>query len=269
MTENTNVIKVLSDGGEKMIKYMLTSIFQTKFGTGKKYYDGGGWHWMLNSDIPKFFPSYDSARREAALLSVKCDVIEVHTFPCLYEHKIPHEEMLLRDSVSQGILFEKDSKEYHIYLAEEKEDNRAIRVTGLYCIDREMDLWVFSEEGDKPFPSEEREEEEEEEEEDGVVTSYKYLVQAKTMLKKTDEKKEEIGLIDSVLLFLSPFVDERVAQQSNGNAASNIKECYEKSYDYLKNSLVELNNKKGGEEKKRKSLEGVLFLVRQIKNASR
>lgn len=133
-------------------QFFLTAMFENKYGTAKKYYDGKGWHWMLNFDRPKMYETELEAVAEMDKLNqtelegVRINRVSVHKG--LWEHKIKWEEVteyVKKFGEPVDVVEYIEQKKHYLFLSPTEQMNCNQLIKGLYCLDRKNDIWIYCE----------------------------------------------------------------------------------------------------------------------------
>lgn len=240
------------------IMYFLTAIFENKFGKADKYYDEKGWHWMLSSDKPLLFESFEKAKEFSFKIedtpSSDINIKEINIYYDLWEHKIPDSDPF----IPKNVLFEKEMTNGYIFLSLTKQKNNAKKVLGLYRVSKNPDTWIYGKEQnveilEKIIPDE------------LIYTSYKYLEKAKEILIESASNKGELLKIEGVMNFvkrLDPKLEEYNFHIEYDHINS-VEECIIKSYSLLldtKKIMIEHNFPK----QELLKIEGVMNFVKKL-----
>jgi len=238
--------------------FFLTAIFQNKFGKAKKYYDEKGWHWMLPSDKPKLYSTFESAKRDADELAkdILSEIIitEITVYENLWEHKIELEI----DFSPREIVFEKKEKGAHIFLSFQKQSESAKPVDGLFKIDQQNDTWIYGQEKSHlSFDTNP---------EDLIVQSFFKLQEAKALMQIFDYDKSHINKVDGVMIFVGRLIKTKQnLDSSDSDIGTTPEDLISVSYSKLQDAKKIMESLGYGKTEISK-VEGVMIFVRKLMN---
>lgn len=236
--------------------FFLTAIFQNKFGKADKYYDEKGWHWMLASDKPKLYSTFEEAKKEANELAKdilsEITIKEIQIYEKIWEHKVNYEA----EFEPSDILFSFDDREHYRFLSQTKQTEQAKLVKGLYRVDRIENIWIYGVEQFSLTTSEHPDE--------LIFQSYQKLQEAKALMQIFDFDKSQITKVDGVLLFVNRLLKGKHVTTADDSTISTTPEelillSYEK-LDTAKNIMYASSYDKSEIVK----VEGVMNFVKRL-----